>query len=460
MSFDYDLFVVGAGSGGVRAARIAAGYGARVAVAEEYRVGGTCVIRGCVPKKLMVYAGRFADDFADAAGFGWSVGTPRFDWKTFVAAQAREIDRLEGAYGSTLGKAGVEVIRSRAEIVGERRIRLLADGRELTAAHVLVATGATPVRDGGFEGSDLAETSEELFHWPERPERLLVIGGGYVAVEFASLFTALGTKTTLLYRGEEILRGFDLEVRRHLHAELAARGLEVVTGDVPTRLRRTADGIEAVTAGGRVATYDRVLLAIGRKPNTAGLGLDTVGLALGAKGEVPVTGVAATALRWLHAVGDVTDRVALTPVAIREGHAFADTVFCGKPTTVRHDLIPTAVFSTPEVGTIGAGEEDLRREGRAHDVYRTSFRPMRGVLAGRESRTLMKILVDAADDRVLGVHIVGPDAAEIVQSIAVAVRMGAKKADFDATMALHPSAAEELVTMRSPSASWRPEVRP
>ncbi|TBW40902.1 glutathione-disulfide reductase [Siculibacillus lacustris] len=460
MSFDYDLFVIGGGSGGVRAARIAAGHGARVAVAEEYRVGGTCVIRGCVPKKLMVYAARFADDFADAAGFGWTVGPAAFDWPTFLAAKDREIDRLEAAYGTNLDRSGVEVLRTRAEIVGEHQIRLLADGRTVTAAHVLVATGATPVRDAGFEGEALAVTSEEVMNWPERPQRLLVLGGGYIAVEFASLFNGLGTQTTLLYRGEEILRGFDLEVRRHLHGELSARGLEVITGDVVARLERTPEGLRATTRGGRVSTHDAVVLAIGRRPSTAGLGLDRVGLALAPNGAVPVTGTAATALPWLHAVGDVTDRVALTPVAIREGHAFADTLFGGRTVEVSHDLIPTAVFSTPEVGTVGAGEEDLQAIGRGYDVYRATFRPMRAVLAGREGRTLMKILVDAADDRVLGVHIVGPDAAEMIQVVAIAVRMGARKADFDATMALHPSAAEELVTMRSPTGHWRPATDP
>jgi glutathione reductase (NADPH) len=456
MSFDYDLFVIGAGSGGVRAARIAAGHGARVAIAEEHRVGGTCVIRGCVPKKLMVYAGRFADDFADAAAFGWRLDRPRFDWSAFIAAEGREIDRLEGAYRGNLERSGVEIFRTRAVIAGERRVRLVASGREVTAAHVLIATGATPVRDGGFPGCELAETSEELFHWPERPNRLLVIGGGYIAVEFASLFTALGTQTRLLYRGEEILRGFDGEVRRHLHGELAGRGVEIVTGDVVTRLRRSVDGLEATTAAGRVDSWDRVLLAIGRRPNTKGLGLERIGLDLGAKGEIPVTGVADTALAWLHAVGDVTDRVALTPVAIREGHAFADRLFGGLDTTVDHELIPSAVFATPEVGTVGASEEELRRAGRGYDVYRALFRPMRGVFAGRPGRTLMKVLVDAADDRVVGVHVVGADAAEIVQSVAIAVRMGAKKRDFDATTALHPSAAEELVTLRTVADRWRP----
>lgn len=455
MDFDWDLFVIGAGSGGVRAARIAAGHGARVAVAEDYRVGGTCVIRGCVPKKLMVYASRFAGDFADAAGFGWTVGDTSFDWPTFLAAKDREIARLEGIYGANLERAGVEILRGRAVLDGPKRVRL-SDGRTFTARHVLIATGGRPVTEAGFPGEELAVTSNELFNWTRQPKRLVILGGGYIAVEFASLFAALGTDTTLVYRGEEILRGFDGEVRRHLHAELVARGVKIVTGDRLARLEKHDGTLLATTVGGLSLPADEVVLAIGRKAATAGLGLETVGLALAPDGSVPVTGVASTALPWLHAVGDVTGRVALTPVAIREGHAFADTVFGGKPTEVSHDLVPTAVFTTPEVGTIGAGEEDLRARGVAHDVYRSTFRPMRGTLAGRAERTLMKILVDAADDRVLGVHIVGADAGEMIQLVAVAMRMGATKADFDVTMALHPTAAEELVTMRTASERWRP----
>ena len=455
MSFDYDLFVIGAGSGGVRAARIAASHGARVAVAEEYRVGGTCVIRGCVPKKLMVYASRFAEDFADAKGFGWEIGEPRFDWPTFLAAKDREIARLEGLYAANLERSNVEILRTRATVSGPNRVRL-ADGREIGAAHVLVATGATPVRDGGFPGSELCITSEEIFHLDAVPKRLVVVGGAYIALEFASLFAGLGSDVTVLYRGEEILRGFDLEVRRHVHAELEHHGVKIVTGDTFDRVEKTADGLLGTTRSGLGLAADTILLAIGRRPNTAGLGLETVGLGLAPNGAVPVTGVASTVLPWLHAVGDVTDRIALTPVAIREGHAFADTLFGAHRIDVSHDLVPTAVFTTPEIGTVGASEEDLRTQGIGHDVYRSTFRPMRGTLSGNPTRTLMKILVGCTDDRVLGVHIVGADAAEMIQLVAVAMKMGAKKADFDATMALHPSAAEELVTMRSPSERWRP----
>ena len=455
MDFDRDLFVIGAGSGGVRAARIAASHGARVTVAEDFRVGGTCVIRGCVPKKLMVYAARFADDFADAKGFGWTVGETHHDWRALIEAKDREIARLEGLYAANLDRSGVEIVRARARLDGPNRVRL-SDGRVFTARHVLIATGGTPVRDGGFPGSELAATSEELFQWARRPERLVVVGGGYVALEFASLFAGLGSKVTVLYRGAEILRGFDLEVRRHLHAALEARGLEVVTGDTPARLDRVDGALRLETREGRVFAADEVLLAIGRRPATADLGLDTVELTLRPDGSIPVAGAAATTLPWLHAVGDVTGRAALTPVAIRDGHAFADATFGGQPREVAHDLIPTAVFTSPEIGTVGAGEEDLREQGIAHLIFRSTFRPMRATLAGREERTLMKILVGEADDRVLGVHVVGPDAAEMIQLVAVAMRMGARKSDFDRTMALHPSAAEELVTMRQPAGVWRP----
>ena len=455
MDFDWDLFVIGAGSGGVRAGRIAATHGAKVAIAEDYRVGGTCVIRGCVPKKLMVYASRFAGDFADAAGFGWSVGETSFDWAKLIAAKDHEISRLEGLYAANLERSGVTILRGRAVLDGPNRVKL-SDGRVFTARHVLIATGGTPVRDGGFPGSDLADSSNELFHWPEQPKRLVVIGGGYIALEFASLFAGLGTETTVVYRGEEILRGFDGEVRRHLHTELEARGVRILTRERLTRLEKGADGLVATTAGGETLFADRVVLAIGRRAATEGLGLETVGLETRPDGSIPVTGPAATALPWLHAVGDVTGRIALTPVAIREGHAFADTVFGAKPTDVSHDLVATAVFTTPEVGTVGVGEEELREARRPYDLYRATFRPMKATLSGRAEKMLMKLLVDAIDDRVLGCHIVGESAAEMIQLVGVTMRMGAKKADFDATMALHPSAAEELVTMRTPTERWRP----
>jgi glutathione reductase (NADPH) len=451
MTYDYDLFVIGAGSGGVRAARIAAGHGARVAVAEESRVGGTCVIRGCVPKKLMVYAARYADDFADAVGFGWTIGEPRFDWATLVAAKDHEITRLEAAYAANLDRSGVEILRTRASLAGPNTVRLADRAAPVTARVVLVATGGRPWRDPAVAGIEHAIVSDDVFDLPERPERIVIVGGGYIAVEFAGVFAALGSATTLVYRGEEILRGFDADVRRHLHRALEARGVDIVCGERLTRIARTDGGLVATGTSGAVYDADQILLATGRRPNTAGLGLETAGVALGARGEIPVDGWSRTNVPSVYAVGDVTDRVNLTPVAIREGHAFADTVFGGRPVQVDHTLIPTAVFATPEVGTVGQTEAEVAATGRAYDVYRTSFRPMRYTIAGREERMLMKMLVDATTDAVLGVHLVGPDAAEIIQMVAVALKAGATKAVFDATMALHPTAGEELVTMRTPS---------
>ena len=452
MSFDYDLFVIGAGSGGVRAARIAAGYGAKVAIAEEYRVGGTCVIRGCVPKKLFVYASRFADDFADAAGFGWTVEGTRFDWATLIANKDKEIARLEAAYAANLNRAGVEILRTRAEIEGPNAVRLIGEDRVVTAGRILVATGGRPEIDRTLPGIEHTITSNEVFHLERLPERIVIGGGGYIAVEFACVFARLGVDTTLVYRRQEqILRGFDKDIRTHLSAEIEKAGVRIVLGQKFTNVEKTANELKVLLSGGETLAADQVLLAIGRSPATGGLGLDKAGVALNARGAVIVDAYSQTSVPSIYAVGDVTDRVNLTPVAIREGHAFADTVFGGKPVSVDYELIPTAVFSTPEVGTVGASEDDVAATGCAYDVYRATFRPMRMTIAGRDERMLMKILVDATSNRVLGVHVVGPDAAEMVQLVAIAMRMGATKADFDATMALHPSAAEELVTMRTPT---------
>ncbi len=453
--FDYDLFVIGAGSGGVRAARIAAGYGARVAVAEEYRVGGTCVIRGCVPKKLMVYASRFGDDFADAAGFGWTVGETRFDWATLIAAKDKEIARLEAIYAANLDRSGVAILKTRAVVEGPQAVRLVADGRLVTARTILVATGGHPNVDARLPGIEHVISSNEVFHLNQQPKRILIAGGGYIAVEFASIFAGLGTETTLIYRGAEILRGFDAEIRSHVSAELVKRGIRIVTGDVAARIDRTDDGLSMLTRGGARFDVDQIMFAIGRSPNTTGLGLEAAGVALADSGAVKVDAFSQTNVPSIYAVGDVTDRVALTPVAIREGHAFADTVFGGKPWAADHALIPTAVFTTPEIGTVGLTEDALKASGVDYDVYRASFRPMRNILAGRDEKMLMKLLVEQPSDRVVGCHIVGPDAGEIVQVVAIALKMGATKAQFDATMALHPSAAEELVTMRTPAERHR-----
>ncbi len=451
--FDCDLFVIGAGSGGVRAARIAARHGAKVVIAEEYRVGGTCVIRGCVPKKLLVYASQYAEAFEDAVGFGWTTQEVAFDWPTLIAAKDREIARLEAAYVKNLESAGCEIIRERASLKDRHTVQL-AGGRTIRARIILVATGATPNLDPALPGVEHAITSNEAFHLPQLPERVVVAGGGYIAVEFAGIFNGLGVDTTLVYRGDQILRGFDDDVRAGLAAEMKKKGITLVLGQVFTRIERAADGtLRAGLTGGDTLETDAVMFAIGRKPNTAHLGLEHAGVDFTAEGAIKVDAYSRTSVENIYAVGDVTNRVNLTPVAIREGHAFADTLFGGKPTAVDHATIPSAVFSQPEIGTVGLTEAQARARFPEIDIYKTNFRPMRHSLSGRDERMLMKLVVDAASDRVLGCHIMGPDAAEMVQLLAIAVKMGARKADFDATMALHPSAAEELVTMRE---KWQP----
>jgi glutathione reductase (NADPH) len=446
-AFDYDLFVIGAGSGGVRAARIASGHGARVAVAEEYRVGGTCVIRGCVPKKLLAYASRFHGEFEDAAGFGWTVGKPTFDWPTLIANKDREIDRLEAAYRANLQRSKVEIIASRAVLVDRNTVRL-GDGRTVTAKTILIATGGAPNIDPKLMGRELAITSNEAFHLKQLPRRILIAGGGYIAVEFASIFAGLGVETTLIYRGPKILRGFDEDARDDLTAAMQKRGVRIVTERTISTLDKMASGIRATLSDGAKLELDQVMFAIGRSPNTAGLGLETAGVKTSDNGSIIVDANGCTNVDNIFAAGDVTDRVNLTPVAIREGHAIADSLFGGKPWIVDHTLIPTAVFSEPEIGTVGMTEAAARAINGAVDIYKARFRPMKYTLSGRDERMLMKLVVDAASQKILGCHVLGPDAAEIVQMAAIAMHMGATKADFDATMALHPSAAEELVTMR------------
>jgi glutathione reductase (NADPH) len=450
--FDVDLFVIGAGSGGVRAARIAAGYGARVAIAEEYRVGGTCVIRGCVPKKLLVYASRFADEFHEAAGFGWTVGSTSFDWPTLLANKDKEIARLEGLYAANLGRAKVEVHKSRAVLTGANSVRLQADNRTFTAKTILIATGGTPKHDA-FPGQELTITSNEAFNLPRLPKRIVVVGGGYIAVEFAGIFHGLGVDTTLVYRGEKILRGFDEDMRDGLTEALIRRGIKVMIGETVAAVAEHADDFQVTLSGGTKLIADQVMMAIGRAPHVAGLGLEAAGVKRGARGEIPVDAYSQTNVPSIYAVGDVTDRANLTPIAIREGHAFADTVFGGKPTKVDHARIPTAVFSTPEIGTVGMSEADARKAGHELDIYKANFRPMKATLSGAADRMIMKLVVDAKSQLVLGCHVLGPDAGEIIQMAAIALELGATKADFDRTVALHPSAAEELVTMRE---KWMP----
>ncbi|MCB8819986.1 glutathione-disulfide reductase [Microvirga rosea] len=448
--FDVDLFVIGAGSGGVRAARIAAGYGAKVMVAEEYRVGGTCVIRGCVPKKLMVYASRFAEEFEEAEGFGWSVPEARFEWTTLMRNLHKEVGRLEGIYRTNLEKAGVTIVDSRAVIVDPHTVRLLKTGEQIRARYILVAVGAHPVMGPSIPGGELGITSNDVFHLEELPKRIIVVGGGYIAVEFAGVFAGLGSEVTLLHRGNKLLRGFDEDVRDALGEAYSRRGINVVLERTIERMDRRPDGIAATLSDGTVLVADQVLVATGRRPNTSNLGLEQVGVSVDEVGAIIVDGYSQSVVPSIYAVGDVTNRANLTPIAIREGHAFADTVFGDRPTMVDHELIATAVFSTPEIGVIGCSEAVARDRYGEVDIYKTSFRPMKATVSGSAERVLMKLVVEKATDKVVGVHVMAHDAGEMIQLAGVAVTMGATKADFDRTVAVHPTAAEELVTMRTP----------
>jgi len=447
MSFDYDLFVIGAGSGGVRAARMSASHGAKVAVAEEYRVGGTCVIRGCVPKKLFVYASHFAEEFEDAAGFGWTVADAKFDWPTLVKNKDAEIDRLNGIYIKNLEASGVEILQGRAIVKDANTVTL--DGRDITAKYILVAVGGTPFMPQ-IEGVEHVISSNEAFHIEALPKDIIVVGGGYIAVEFAGIFNGLGVDTTLVYRGAQILRGFDNEVRDHLAAEMAVKGVSIKTESDIAAITKTDNGYTVTYQDGSTQDTGLVMYATGRVPMTDGLGLENAGVELGAKGEIKVDAYSKTNIDSIYAVGDVTARAELTPVAIREGAAFAETVFNDNPLAVDHSIIPTAVFSQPSIGTVGLGEEAAREAGHEIDVYAASFRPMKNTLSGNPEKTLMKLIVDKADDKVLGLHIVGPDSGEMIQAFGVAITMGATKAQFDATIAVHPTAAEELVTFKQP----------
>jgi glutathione reductase (NADPH) len=450
---DVDLFVIGAGSGGVRAARVAAGYGARVMIAEEYRVGGTCVIRGCVPKKLLVYASRFSDEFEDAAGYGWSIPEPTFHWPALIANKDREIARLEAAYTNTLERFDVTLVKSRAALEDAHTVRM-ATGAHVRAETILISTGAWPHLGPKIPGLEHAISSNEAFHLPELPRRIVIQGGGYIAVEFACIFAGLGSKVALIYRGENILRGFDDDVREHLRNELRARGITVTCGHTVVAIEKSGDEFITRLSDNSVVTADKVMFAIGRRPNVSGLGIEGLNIKIHDHGGIEVDEYSRTSMPNIYAVGDVTNRVNLTPVAIREGHAFADTIYGGKPTPVDHSNVPTAVFSEPEVGVVGLTETQARERLAKVDVYKTTFRPMKATLSGRNTRTFMKLLVDGATDRVVGCHIVGPDASELIQAVGIAVKMGATKADFDATMAVHPTAGEELVTMREKAVSY------
>jgi glutathione reductase (NADPH) len=447
--YDYDLFVIGGGSGGVRAARIAAQHGAKVGIAEEYRYGGTCVIRGCVPKKLFVYASHFAEAFEDAVGFGWTTSQVEFDWPTLIANKDAEIDRLNKVYMKNLEAAGVELHHCRAELRDAHSVRLIGEERHVTAKYILIATGGVPNVDPGLPGVEHVITSNEAFHLEQLPERIVVAGGGYIAVEFAGIFNGLGVDTTLLYRGEKILRGFDEDVRDHLTAEMKKKGVDIICGEVFSKIEKKGGKLHGTLTNGEVIEADQIMFAIGRTPYTDGLGLEHAGVELQANGAIKVDEYSKTSVDHIYAVGDVTDRVALTPVAIREGHAFADTVFGGKDVKVNHGLIPTAVFSQPEIGTVGLTEAQAREQFGEVDIYKSTFRPMKHTLSGRDERMLMKLIVEPKSDKVVGCHIMGPDAGEMAQLLGISLKMGATKADFDATMAVHPTASEELVTMRT-----------
>jgi glutathione reductase (NADPH) len=452
--FDTDLFVIGGGSGGVRAARIAAGHGARVMIAEEYRMGGTCVIRGCVPKKLLVYASHIHQDIEDGAGFGWTIPPATFDWPTLIANKDREIARLEAAYTTNVEKAGARVVKTRAVFEDAHTIRL-ATGGTVRSKYVLIATGGAPNHGAAIPGIEHVISSNEVFHLDALPRRILIQGGGYIALEFACIFAGLGSDVTLVYRGDNILRGFDDDVRAHVRGEMEKEGITILTGCTVNKVDKHGKEFTSRLSNGSSIASERVMFAIGRHPNVANLGLEKAGVAINAKnGGIAVDSFSRTSVPNIYAIGDVTHRVNLTPVAIREGHAFADTVFGKRQVQVDHVDIPTAVFCQPEVGTVGLTQAQARAQFSHVDVYKATFRPMKATLSGRDTRVLMKLIVDATSDRVVGCHIVGDGAAEMVQVLGIAIKMKATKADFDSTMALHPTAAEELVTMRTPTARY------
>lgn len=451
-SFDYDLFVIGGGSGGVRAGRLAGAMGKKVGLAEEYRMGGTCVIRGCVPKKLYVYASQFPEHFDDAAGYGWSVGERKFDWNKLVEAKNREISRLEGLYRKGLENSKVDIFNMRAKLLNQHTVEL-ADGRQLTAERILIATGGRPAMGDSLPGIEHCISSDEAFDLPQLPKSIFIAGGGYIAVEFANIFHGLGVETTIVYRGKEILSRFDPDLRDLLHKTMEAKGIRVICGAIYKQIEKLADGRRQITlSDGSIHQADQAMLAIGRQPNTENLGLEAAGVAQDeATGAIIVDEYSRTSAESVWAVGDVTNRVALTPVAIHESMCFLETEFKNNPTRPDHKLIPTAVFSQPEIGTIGLPEDVAAKKYSELEVYRALFRPMRHTLSGRDEKMLMKLIVDAESRKVVGAHIMGPDAGEMAQLLGISLKAGATKDDFDRTMAVHPTAAEELVTMYQPT---------
>jgi glutathione reductase (NADPH) len=447
MKYDFDLFVIGAGSGGVRAARVSAAHGAKVAIAEEYRVGGTCVIRGCVPKKLLVYGAHFAEDLHDARRFGWTVGSQSFDWPTLRDNVLAEVARLEGIYGETLGNHHVEIIRERAVLIGPNSVKL-ASGTEISAKTILIATGGWPVTPE-FPGSEHGITSNEVFHLETLPKRVIIAGGGYIANEFAGIFNEFGAKVTVVNRGDTILRGYDAQIRDRLLQISMIKGIDFKFNAPFEKIEKQGDGSLLIQLGGcEPIPADVVLFATGRSPNVKGLGLEEMGVEMAANGAIKVDEDNRSTVPSIYAVGDVTDRIQLTPVAIREGQAFADTIFGNKPTRVDYATVPTAVFSHPPIGAVGMTEAQARNKLGTVRTYTSDFRPMKNVLANRNERALYKMVVDASSDVVVGLHMIGPDAPEILQAAAVAVKAGLTKAQFDDTVALHPSMAEELVLLK------------
>ncbi len=452
MKYDYDLFVIGGGSGGVRAGRRAGTLGHKVGIAEESRYGGTCVVRGCVPKKLYVYASTFHESFEDAAGYGWTVGDTSFDWKKLVASKEAEITRLENLYRSGLKSNGVEAFDSRAVLRGPHEVYLEAEDRVVTAERIVVAVGGTPNRHVSLDGHEHAIISDEAFDLAELPKSIVISGAGYIAVEFAGIFAGLGVDTTIVYRGPEILNGFDNEVRALLHEEYEKRGIRIITEQVIDKIELGKDGTRMThLSGGEVLEVGQVMLALGRLPLTKNLGLELAGVGTDERGYIKVNEYSRTSCESIWALGDVTDRVQLTPVAIHEAMCFISTEYKGIPEKPDHDLIATAVFSHPEIGTVGLSEEQAVEKYSKLNVFRANFKPMKHALTGRDTRMLMKLLVDAESDKVVGAHVLGPDAGEMAQILAIPMKMGCTKADFDRTMALHPSSAEELVTMYEPT---------
>ncbi len=445
MAFDFDLLTIGAGSGGVAGSRRAASYGARVGIIEDVRVGGTCVLRGCVPKKLLVYGAGYSEAFEDAVGFGWTIGETHLDWAKLVAAKDRELDRLHDIYITMLEKPGVRIINGRGQLVDAHTVRV--GEQTFTAERIIIATGGHATRPN-IPGAELGIISDQALDLEALPKRVIVVGAGYIGVEFAGIFRSAGVEVTMVMRGDLPLRGFDGEVREHMAAAMAARGVTLRGGVGLTRLEKTGEGLRLTLADGGVVDGDVVLFATGRKPNSAGLGLEALGVKTNANGAVLVDDHSRTSVPSIFAVGDVTDRLTLTPIAIAEARALAETHFNSNPMTVGYDNVPTAVFGRPEIGVVGLSEEAALKAGHAIDVYTTRFRPMRNVISGRDERIFMKLVVDSQSKIVLGCHMVGPDAAEIVQGLAVALVCGATKAQFDRTIGLHPSAAEEFVTMR------------